>query len=241
MQATCPHCGTTYNLTPRQLGPAGRTLQCAKCRHKWFVAPPAPEPAPATAGAAPADDDVPPLPPSALPGLDELASIGGRPRWWRQLQLHGGPELSLTLAALLAGALALGAFSWLLRNNPDPAPATPAAVITHQPGPQPAGLALSGIRRDLTARGTDTLLTIKGSVANQTATSQALPELRVQLLDRNGIELDYWPATYTSPTLPPDAATAWQATFINPPLARVAAYRAFFTAPLVSLPTPTRP
>ena len=45
MQISCPNCGARYTVDPVALGPAGRTVQCFRCNHRWFEElepPPAP-------------------------------------------------------------------------------------------------------------------------------------------------------------------------------------------------------
>ena len=51
MQVTCPQCGARYAVDPSAIGPSGRTVQCARCSHRWFetvkaasAAPPLPPP-----------------------------------------------------------------------------------------------------------------------------------------------------------------------------------------------------
>lgn len=36
MQVTCPQCGARYAVDPSAIGPTGRTVQCARCSHRWF-------------------------------------------------------------------------------------------------------------------------------------------------------------------------------------------------------------
>ncbi|HYC65250.1 MAG TPA: zinc-ribbon domain-containing protein, partial [Reyranellaceae bacterium] len=36
MQISCPNCGARYTVDPVALGPAGRTVQCFRCNHRWF-------------------------------------------------------------------------------------------------------------------------------------------------------------------------------------------------------------
>ncbi len=38
MQIVCPNCQTTYQVDPFTVGPAGRSVRCARCRTVWFVA-----------------------------------------------------------------------------------------------------------------------------------------------------------------------------------------------------------
>jgi predicted Zn finger-like uncharacterized protein len=37
MQVTCSNCGARYAVDPAAIGPAGRTVQCARCSHRWFL------------------------------------------------------------------------------------------------------------------------------------------------------------------------------------------------------------
>lgn len=58
MVVTCPNCRSRYAVDPLKIGPAGRTVECARCHHQWHqqVEGPAPEPEvvirPATIGAS---------------------------------------------------------------------------------------------------------------------------------------------------------------------------------------------
>lgn len=65
MIITCPSCSARYVVDPVKIGPAGRTVKCAKCAHAWAQPAPTPEdlagtPAPAAAtesAPAPTVDD----------------------------------------------------------------------------------------------------------------------------------------------------------------------------------------
>lgn len=225
MLTSCPSCNARYNLTAAQLGPQGRNLKCAKCGHQWFVPPEDPNPEP--------DLDIPPpIPPTNGVGLDEMAFVGNQPVWWRKF----GASLTLWLVlAVGALAVALAVALWLLLTPPEgETTATGPAAITD---PQPTNLTLSDLSRDILEDGALVILKFTGTVTNNGKTTQTVPELRLQLLDKKGIELDFWPADVAKPSLEAGESTRWTARFLNPPLDRIATWRAFFktnaTSPLV--------
>jgi predicted Zn finger-like uncharacterized protein len=39
MQITCPACSTNYRLPDNAIGAEGKTVRCAKCKHRWFQTP----------------------------------------------------------------------------------------------------------------------------------------------------------------------------------------------------------
>lgn len=67
MQVSCPNCRARYAVDPLAIGPAGRTVQCARCSERWFQTvkiepPPAASPAAESTQAAPAAPGTAPSP-----------------------------------------------------------------------------------------------------------------------------------------------------------------------------------
>ncbi len=85
MQVTCPNCGARYAVDPLAIGPTGRTVQCARCSHRWFemiksapVASPPPPPS-----ARPVPDFVIRPQPHYTAGLPAIATPRAEIHWGR--------------------------------------------------------------------------------------------------------------------------------------------------------------
>ena len=263
--ATCPECSAQYKLTAQQVGPQGRTLKCAKCGHKWFMEPvkeeeaentsPATQPEETAKEGAPAPKtleegkaETKPETEQAAPPKEEeapeetdlssFATIGKTPPWVRRLL--GSPAGLLALGGLVLGGL-IGLSVYRLVTPPVmQGPQTEA--LQQAPIPEnafePEHLILSDLKPALTKRGDTWVLAIEGNLTNTSRQAQKIPQIKVQLVDAKGQELDFWPAELTADNLGGGESTTWSALFLNPPLQRLASFRAFFISPV---PLPPKP
>jgi len=108
MQIACSNCGARYAVDPAAIGPAGRTVQCVRCSHRWFEKLEAASSTPADGEAAqrPVPDFVirPPVQGAGLPALRQPPKIP-----WRRWAVAAG-------AAVIV--LAVAAFAWRAQLGP---------------------------------------------------------------------------------------------------------------------------
>ncbi len=136
MVVTCPNCRSRYAVDPLKIGPAGRTVECARCHHQWHQKVEGEQPAPemvirpiTTGSGLPAV--IPPKP--AFP--------------WRRALVAAGIAALLIAAMLFAfrGKIAT-MISYEARAS---APAPVAAAAPTSPAPSRASPARPQIEVDL--------------------------------------------------------------------------------------------
>jgi predicted Zn finger-like uncharacterized protein len=229
MILSCPACRTRYVVPDSAVGPNGRQVRCASCKHSWFqepalldlvarveaspqVTPPSmPTPRPVPEAAAP--NPPPPLhvpdpEPRPDPRIDAFAPAPPfRPR--------RNPARLWTIAAVIAalvllagvGALQfLGTPTWLARLGL-PVGATSVPLQLEMPRKP---------NRRTTPSGNE-LFELSGRVINPTDTAQRVPDILVELSDPQGRVIYGWTITPSKRTLAPKETLNFDSAQIDVP------------------------
>jgi predicted Zn finger-like uncharacterized protein len=175
MIISCPDRATRYHLDPVALTPAGRTVRCASCGHRWQARPPT---------------DAPMLVEAAVQFPAPEAFAPKRPG----LPLERQPRRSVAgLVASLAAVVVvvLGAGGILGRDEIVAAFPASAEVYAKLGLPIATGFGLEfeGISSQRFAERGVSILVVEGRIVNVSGRERAVPPVRVTLLDASGRSL----------------------------------------------------
>jgi len=203
----CSQCRTRYLVPDSAVGPDGRTVRCAACKHSWFQ----PGNVLDLVARAEAGDEAgvairtPPPPPPPPPPDIEIAPPGTAPSYESfandaPFRPRRNPARRWTMAALAAGfAMTIGAGAILWGGAPGlakqfglrlGAEETPLKIISNPID-----------RRDLD-NGSQ-MFAISGKVVNPTNVRQHVPDIRVELKDAQNRLVYSWPIRPEVTTLAP--------------------------------------
>lgn len=211
----CEQCGTRYLVPDTAIGPDGRVVRCANCKHSWFQAAPAldlVDRASTPAAVQPAEDfrRERVAAPAATVVEEDYDAFAHEPPF-RPRRNPARRWTVMALAASVAMAIGIGGILW----SGAPSLASQFGLFANA---QDVPLRIEQFpidRRDLD-NGSE-LFAVSGRVVNPTGRRQPVPDIRAELRDAQGRVVYSWTITPERRTLDPRASVDFHSLQLDVP------------------------
>jgi predicted Zn finger-like uncharacterized protein len=206
MILSCPECRTRYVVPDSAVGPNGRQVRCASCRHSWFQEPP-PLDLVARAETAPAPPPMPeaavPQPPPVQHAPPPVEPVAAAPEGYEPFaheppfRPRRNPARRWTMAAVAVAAILLLGIG-ALQFFGTPTIVTSALARLGLPGgaidvPLLLEVPRKPERRELPSG--NELFALTGRIVNPTDQAQRVPDILAELRDAQGRVVYGWTIT----------------------------------------------
>ena len=190
MILTCPSCSAQYFADDKAIGEAGRTVRCAACSHSWFVRPELSLEAEISASDL-SREKVERMRKAAAPVEPTAPHLAYREKELAKRKTGSRMAAIAAWGGTAALFVAAGAAAIVMRNDvvkvfPEASSAYAMAGLEVNR----FGLEFADVSADRIFNGTTPVLTVTGSIVNISKRAQIVPNVRVDLRDDAGADVE---------------------------------------------------